>query len=87
MMRDNYCYSPMHVISRLPGAIDAAGNPEVPAPVDQVRWTPEVAGFATRDDLGTAPKVLVNIGTLSAATIASLGAAGWKTVGVPYPSR
>ena len=59
----------------------------MPAPVDHVTWTDGVAGFARRDDLGTAPKVLVHTGTLSAAASAGLTAAGWKAVAVDYPAR
>ena len=75
------------MLGRLPGATTAAGELEVPAPVDYVTWTEEVAGFAQRDDLGTTPKVLVHTGTLSQAASAGLVAACWKTVSVAYPSR
>jgi hypothetical protein len=79
-------YVSLHVLGRLPGAMTASGELEVPAPVDHVTWTEEVAGFATRDDLGTAPKVLVHTGTLSPAATAGLQAAGWKLLGVGYPN-
>ena len=80
-------YVALKVLGRLPGATTAAGELQVPAPVDYVTWTEEVAGFATRDDLGTAPKVLVHTGTLSPEASAGMAAAGWKALAVPYPSR
>jgi len=52
-------YASLEVLGRLPGGMNAKGELEVPAPVDYVTWTPEVAGFANRADLGAAPKVLV----------------------------
>jgi hypothetical protein len=52
-----------------------------------VTWTEQVAGFGKRDDLGTAPKVLIHTGRLSPATSAGLTAAGWKITPVPYPTR
>src|SRR6478735_7763436 len=67
-------YVSLHVLGRLPGATTAGGELEVPAPVDHVTWTEEVAGFATRDDLGTAPKVLIHTGTLSPAAAVGLQA-------------
>lgn len=73
-------YKDLYVLGRLPGAITATGNLEVPAPVDHVTWTEQVAGFARRDDLGPAPKVLIHTGKLSPATTAGLTAAGWKIV-------
>ncbi|MDP3851459.1 MAG: hypothetical protein Q8Q59_13200 [Luteolibacter sp.] len=78
-------YVALSVLGRLPGATTAAGALEVPAPVDHVTWTGQVADFAKRDDLGTAPKMLVHTGTLSPATTAGFAAAGWQTLGVAYP--
>lgn len=78
-------YTSLEVIGRLPGAMNAKGELEVPAPVDHVTWTEQVAGFATRDDLGTAPKVLVHTGKLSPAATAGFSAAGWKSIAVDYP--
>lgn len=78
-------YQSLHVFGRLPGGTTAAGSIEVPAPVDHVTWTEPVAAFAQRDDLGTAPKVLVHTGKLSAAATAGFTAAGWKIVPVAYP--
>jgi hypothetical protein len=77
-------YRELHVIGRLPGATTATRTLEVPAPVDHVTWTGQVAAFARRDDLGMAPKLLVHTGKLSPATAAGLTAAGWKTAAVAY---
>jgi hypothetical protein len=78
-------YLSLEVLGRLPGAMNAKGELEVPAPVDHVTWTEQVAAFAMRDDLGTAPKVLVHTGSLSEAASAGFAAAGWKMLGVDYP--
>ncbi|GAA5125627.1 hypothetical protein JIN84_14440 [Luteolibacter yonseiensis] len=78
-------YVELKVIGRLPGAVTAAGELEVPAPVDQVTWTEQVAGAANRDDLGAMPKVLVHTGKLSQAATAGFMKSGWKLVGVEYP--
>ncbi len=80
-------YTSLQVIGRLPAATTATGDLQVPAPVDYVTWTEQVAGFAQRDDLGTAPKVLVHTGYLSDAAKAGLTAAGWTTLAIPYPSH
>ena len=80
-------YRSLEVLGRLPGAMNAKGELEVPAPVDHVTWTEQVAGFANRDDLGTAPKVLVHTGNLSQATTAGFMTEGWKPVRVAYPVR
>jgi hypothetical protein len=78
-------YKELHVFGRLVGATSAAGVMEVPAPVDHVTWTAQVAAFAGRDDLGALPKVLVHTGTLSQAATAGFSAAGWRLEAVPYP--
>jgi hypothetical protein len=80
-------YVSLKVLGRLPGATTATGELHVPAPVDHVTWTDEVANFAQRDDLGTAPKVLLHTGRMSAAAAAAMLAAGWKTIGMAYPSH
>ena len=80
-------YVSLKVLGRLPGATAATGELNVPAPVDHVTWTDEVAGFAQRDDLGTAPKVLLHTGRLSGAAASGTLAAGWTTIAVAYPSR
>lgn len=78
-------YKVLHVHGRLPAASTADGMIEVPAPVDHVTWTEQVAAFATRDDLGTKPKRLIHTGTLSEVTRNGFAAAGWQTLGVAYP--
>ncbi len=80
-------YSSLEVLGRLPGAINANAELEVPAPVDHVTWTEQVAGFAQREDLGTAPKVLVHTGKLSPAASVGFATAGWKAIAVGYPLR
>jgi hypothetical protein len=80
-------YKEMHVFGRLPGGTTATGTLEIPAPVDHVTWTEQVAAFSTRDDLGTAPKTLVHTGTFSSAAKAGITAAGWTCLAVPYPGR
>ncbi|MES2438039.1 MAG: hypothetical protein V4584_03180 [Verrucomicrobiota bacterium] len=78
-------YDELKVIGRLPGAMTAGGELQVPAPVDHVTWTEDVAAFAIRDDLGTAPKLLVHTGRISQAAAEGLTNAGWKTAAVEYP--
>ena len=78
-------YTSLQVLGRLPAAVTATGEMQVPAPVDYVTWTEQVAGFAQRDDLGTAPKVLVHTGRLSEAAAAGFKAAGWQTIAIGYP--
>ena len=80
-------YVSLKVLGRLPGATTATGELQVPAPVDYVTWTEDVAGFAKRDDLGSDPKVLIHTGKLSPAAAAGITAAGWKAVAVAYPVR
>jgi hypothetical protein len=80
-------YKQLQVYGRLPGAITAGGLLEIPAPVDHVTWTEQVAGFAQRDDLGAASKTLIHTGRLSEATKAGFEAAGWATTAVPYPGQ
>ena len=59
------------------------GAVEVPAPIDFVIWTPEVADFATRDDLGSFQRRLILQGNLSAETSNQLSANGWEVIPVP----
>jgi hypothetical protein len=80
-------YTSVSVLGRLPAATTASGEVQVPAPVDHVTWTEDVAGFAKREDLVAPSRTLVHTGTLSPAAAAGIAAAGWKTVAVPYPSR
>jgi hypothetical protein len=58
---------------------------KVPAPVDHVTWTEAVAGFASRDDLGTQPKTLLHTGTFSKIASSGFTGAGWKLT--PFGAR
>nr|MCU0750875.1 hypothetical protein [Akkermansiaceae bacterium] len=80
-------YVSIQVLGRLPAATTASGEIHVPAPVDHVTWTEEVAAFASRDDIPAGTRTLIHTGKLSPAATAGIAAAGWKTVAVPYPSR
>lgn len=80
-------YIELKVFGRLPGAVTATGVLEVPAPVDHVTWTEQVAGFAQRDDLGQTPRVLIHTGKVSPATQTGFTAAGWKLEAIPYPDK
>lgn len=80
-------YTGLKVIGRLPAGFTASGEMHIPAPVDFVTWTEEVAGFVNRDDLGAMPKVIIHTGTASSAAVAGFAAAGWKAVPSPYPSH
>ena len=77
-------YKELKVLGRLPAAITSQGTLEVPAPVDHVTWTEQVAAFATRDDLGPEPKSLIHTGKLSDQTRLGLKTAGWTTNAVAY---
>jgi hypothetical protein len=80
-------YKDLQVFGRLPGATTASGTLEIPAPVDYVTWTEQVAEFAQRDDLGTSAKLLVHTGKLSPSAVAGFASTGWKILAVPYPVR
>ena len=80
-------YVSLEVLGRLPGGMNSKGQLEVPAPVDHVTWTPEVAGFASRADLVSKSKLLVHTGRLSPAASAGFLAAGWKETTVAYRTR
>ena len=68
----------IEIIGRLPGAVDASGKLHIPAPVDHLTWTPEVAAFANRDDLvGRNPLLLTSAG-MSERTRTELAALGWS---------
>jgi hypothetical protein len=77
-------YTSVEVIGRLPGAMTATGELHVPAPVDYVTWTGQVAGFSHRDDLGNAPRVLVHTGIITPSAAEGFKVAGWKMVALPY---
>jgi hypothetical protein len=80
-------YVSIQVLGRLPAAVTSSGEIHVPAPVDFVTWTEEVAAFANRDDIPAGTRILVHTGKLSPVAAAGVTAAGWKTIAVPYPSR
>jgi len=80
-------YRSLTVLGRLAGGTLASGAIEVPAPVDFVTWTEEVAGFAGRDDLPAAPKTLVHTGRLSQAAADGFLASGWNLAPVNDPTR
>jgi hypothetical protein len=72
----------LEVLGRLPGALDAAGVLHIPAPVDYLSWTLEVAEFAQRDDLVGRKPVLLLAGGASERTRSELATLGW-TLAVP----
>lgn len=67
----------LEAVGRLPGAIDSSGQLLIPAPVDYLSWTPEVAEFAGRDDLAGRKPMLLLAGSASERTRAELAARGW----------
>ena len=75
-------YQSLGVHGRLAVGVAADGAIEIPAPVDYVVWTEEVAAFATRDDIARYHRRLILQGNLSAETQAQLAAAGWEIVRV-----
>jgi hypothetical protein len=78
-------FASLKIIGRLPAGTTANGELMVPAPVDYVTWTEEVAGFAQRDDLGAAPKTLLHTGRFSPTAAAGMTAAGWKLIKIDGP--
>lgn len=72
----------LEVLGRLPGALDTAGVFHIPAPVDYLSWTPEVAEFAQRDDLLGRKPLLLLAGGVSERTRNELATLGW-TLAVP----
>lgn len=77
-------YTSIEVMGRLPAAMTATGELQVPAPVDYVTWTEQVAEFSQREDLGQAQRVLLHTGIIAPTAAEGLKAAGWKLVGIPY---
>lgn len=73
-------YQSLGVHGRLAAGVTSDGFVEIPAPVDYVVWTEEVAAFATRDDLAAFRRRLILQGNLSAETASQLAAAGWEVV-------
>ncbi len=76
-------YRGWSVHGHLAVGITRDGVVEVPAPVDYVLWTEEVAAFAGRDDIARFPRRLILQGNLSAETETQLGATGWEIARVP----
>ena len=75
-------YKSLGVQGRLAVGVAADGTIEIPAPVDYVVWTEEVAAFATREDIAGYHRRLILQGNLSAETQAQLATAGWEIVRV-----
>lgn len=75
-------YAGVIVLGQLIGGIDSDGRLHVPAPVDYLSWTEEVAEFARRDDLIGQKPVLLLSGDASPLARTELAANGW-TVGKP----
>jgi len=76
-------YQGFSVNGRLPVGITSDGTVEVPAPVDYVIWSEEMAEFATRAELASLKKRLILQGNLSNETSSQLTAAGWEIFRVP----
>ncbi len=76
-------YRGWSVHGHLAVGLTSDGVVEIPAPVDYVVWTEEVAAFANRDDIARFPRRLILQGNLSAMTETQLAAAGWEVVRVP----
>jgi hypothetical protein len=76
-------YRGLGVNGRLAVGMTADGAVEIPAPIDYVLWTPEVAEFANREDIARFQRRLILQGTLSQETARELGASGWQVVQVP----
>jgi len=71
-------YTGVMALGRVPAAVEAGGGLEVPAVVDYVSWTGEVADFARRDDLLTLNPTLILTGEATDMAIIGLKEAGWK---------
>ncbi|MGE9270978.1 MAG: hypothetical protein ACQKBU_09275 [Verrucomicrobiales bacterium] len=76
-------YQEVNVFGRLPAGLTADGYLEVPAPVDEVFWTEQVAGFAAREDLAISKRRLLLDGSLSATAHAGFKHNGWEIVSRP----
>ncbi|MEI8038296.1 MAG: hypothetical protein WCJ14_07880 [Verrucomicrobiota bacterium] len=73
-------FTSLEVLGRLPAAVDAHGLLVIPAPVDYLSWTAEVAEFAHRDDLLGRKPALILTGEASARARAELARLGWSVV-------
>ena len=70
-------FASFEVSGRLPVVIDASGILHIPAPVDYLSWTPEMAEFANRDDLANRKPVLLLAGGTSDRARRELTTLGW----------
>lgn len=75
-------YQELKIFGRLPAGITPNGTMEVPAPVDEVFWTAQVAEFSSRDDLSGTKRRLLLGGSLSPAANAGFQAKGWEVIAV-----
>lgn len=75
-------YRGLGVHGRLSVGIAPDGAIEIPAPVDYVVWTEEVADFASREDIARYQRRLILQGNLSEETKTQLESAGWEVVRV-----
>lgn len=71
-------YTSLITLGRVPAAVEAGGRLEVPAIVDRLSWTEEVADFAQRDDLRTRKPTLILTGEPTEMAIIGFEEAGWK---------
>jgi hypothetical protein len=70
------------VHGRLPAATDASGHLWVPAPVDFVSWTGDIAEFARRQELASTRPVLAPRGAkFTAKALQGFQQAGWRFEG------
>lgn len=70
-------FASFEVSGRLPVVIDASGILHIPAPVDYLSWTPEMAEFANREDLANRKPVLLLAGGTSDRARRELTTLGW----------
>ena len=77
---DGGAFTGLRLVGRMPAGVDSQGRIWVPAPVDFVTWTPEVAAFAQRAELKGQVKLLMHTGTHSDAAQSGFAAAGWTMV-------
>lgn len=70
-------FASFEVSGRLPVVIDASGILHIPAPVDYLSWTPEMAEFANREDLANRKPVLLLAGGASDRARRELTTLGW----------
>lgn len=71
-------YASLATTGRLPVGVTSEGDSEVPAPVDYISWTSEIAEFATRDTAPKGPRRLLLGGNVSPTAATGLREAGWE---------